>query len=950
MRLKVRDLNISGGSFDIVVINQDTASSLDIHASSRLRLTSGRRSVVAVVDLAEPNVLKRGEIGLFTEVYEKLKVKDGDFVNVFAVPQPESVEYIKKKLDGLELNSNEIKSIIKDIVKNHLSQVEMSAFVTACYTRRLTMDETYYLTKAIVDTGETIKFKDEVILDKHCVSEDTPLLIKDTSGLKVVRFKDLGLKYDFRKCDAETEEAKITNLKALTFDENNKLVFDDIVSIIRHKAPKKLYRIILKGNKYIDLTDYHTIFVLKKGAIRNLPVTSLRKGDYVVVPRAFSYSKKITSINLLEFGLKNGLIDKEIIYHSDGTVSLKKSGKSINLNMPINTDLMHFLGLYLAEGFTNYQGVFLNFGSHEIKLINKVIELIERLFNVTPTINKPHKTAVRICIYNRLLAKLFKHYFKFNDGATNKRIPDLIFSLPDDLKIEFLKAYAMGDGYVRRGYECVFVTNSPYIAEQLQYLLSILGMSSSISEAEERNTIFPTRTSKVNKSYYIYTQARELFGGRTGANVSFKNLIPIKESGLYKLVNEDIGWIDRRKIKNQKYLCFETARKILNKLGNKYPILKKLIDSDLSFIEIKDVVPFNYAGKYVYDLKMKKYHRFVAGKGPMLIHNCIGGISGNRTTMIVVPIIASFGVKIPKTSSRSITSPAGTADTMEILAPVELSVKKIRQVVTKANGCIVWGGNINLAAADDKLISVRHPLALDPVGLMLASIMAKKAAVGSTHVLVDIPLGAGAKIKDLGEAKFLGMQFIELGKRLGIKVKPIISDGSKPIGKGIGPVLEARDVLSVLRNEIGAPTDLYNKSLRLAAELLEFSGVVPVGEGFHIAKDILDSGRAYETMKQIIKLQGGDPDISPSALRPGKYEYALYSPKTGKIKFMNDDLVSKIARMAGAPKSKKAGVYLHKNAGDFVKRGQEVLTIYSESEDLLKNAKDVIRKDLFIIT
>jgi len=337
------------------------------------------------------------------------------------------------------------------------------------------------------------------------------------------------------------------------------------------------------------------------------------------------------------------------------------------------------------------------------------------------------------------------------------------------------------------------------------------------------------------------------------------------------------------------------------------------------------------------------------GKPPILDKHCVGGIAGNRTTLIVVPIIAALGLKIPKTSSRSITSPAGTADVMEVLAPVKLTVKKIKQTVNKAGGCIAWGGSMNLAAADDKLISIRHPLALDPLGLMLSSIMAKKKAAGSTHVIIDIPVGVGAKTKTLGEAKLLGLQFEELGKRLNLHTRVLYTDGTRPIGRGIGPVLEARDALWILSNDPRGPSDLRDKSLMLAADLLELSGRVAPGEGRLVAERALNSGAALRKFKEIIKFQGGNPNVKPDDLKPAPLYHSIIAKQSGVIKFLNDDLVSKIARLAGAPLDKGAGVYIHKSVGESVKKGEPILTVYAENEHLLSSAVEQAKDDLMVI-
>ena len=185
--------------------------------------------------------------------------------------------------------------------------------------------------------------------------------------------------------------------------------------------------------------------------------------------------------------------------------------------------------------------------------------------------------------------------------------------------------------------------------------------------------------------------------------------------------------------------------------------------------------------------------------------HCIGGIPGNRTSMIIVPIVAAHGLTIPKTSSRAITSPAGTADTMEVLARVDLGVEQMKEVVRACHGCLVWGGHVNLSPADDILISVERPLSLDTREQMVASIISKKLAAGSTHLVIDLPVGPAAKLTTAMEAMRLRKLFEFVGDHFGISVEVITTDGRQPIGRGIGPVLEAQDVMAVLANEREAP-------------------------------------------------------------------------------------------------------------------------------------------------
>jgi len=181
--------------------------------------------------------------------------------------------------------------------------------------------------------------------------------------------------------------------------------------------------------------------------------------------------------------------------------------------------------------------------------------------------------------------------------------------------------------------------------------------------------------------------------------------------------------------------------------------------------------------------------------------HCVGGLPGNRTTPIVVSIGAAAGLVIPKTSSHAITSPAGTADTMKVMTNVALQPNEIKAVVEKEGGCLVSGEQY-LSPADDLIIRIERSLDIDSEGQMIASVLSKKVAAGSTHLLIDIPVGTTAKVRSEQEAEKLKYYFKVVGKELGLKIKVLVTDGSEPVGYGIGPVLEAMDVLSVLRNEM----------------------------------------------------------------------------------------------------------------------------------------------------
>lgn len=370
-------------------------------------------------------------------------------------------------------------------------------------------------------------------------------------------------------------------------------------------------------------------------------------------------------------------------------------------------------------------------------------------------------------------------------------------------------------------------------------------------------------------------------------------------------------------------------------------IIKDIVEEDLTDIEISYFVSACFV-RGLTDTETADLTKSIVRNGSRLHFgnkivadkHCIGGVPGNRTTMIIIPIVTAAGIIMPKTSSRAITSPSGTADTMEVLANIRNKAPKLKAIVKKAGGFITWGGGVDLAAADDKMIRVRHPLSLDPQGMLLASIMAKKFSVSATHVLIDIPVGPQVKIKSRREGKVLKRRFEVLGKMLGMKTKVIFTNGDQPIGNGIGPVLEAIDVFKVLQNESDAPKELREKSLKMAGMLFELCGKARRGRGLKMATEILASGKAYEQMMKIIKAQGA----KHVKLRPGKFSKIVLAGKAGKVVEINNKLISHIARSAGAPKDKEAGVYLHKKLKDKVVKGEPLYTIYADIEDRLQYA------------
>lgn len=318
---------------------------------------------------------------------------------------------------------------------------------------------------------------------------------------------------------------------------------------------------------------------------------------------------------------------------------------------------------------------------------------------------------------------------------------------------------------------------------------------------------------------------------------------------------------------------------------------------------------------------------------PAMDKHSVGGLPGNRTTLLVVPIVTAAGILMPKTSSRAITSPAGTADTMEMLAPVDLDVPAMRRVVNQEGGCIVWGGAARLSPADDVLIRVERPLDLDSRGQLVASVLSKKAAAGATDVLIDIPVGPTAKVRSVAAAQRLGEDFRAVGQEVGLRVLAVLTDGTQPVGRGIGPALEASDVLAVLLRDPEAPSDLRERGLLLAGHILEQAEVVPGGGGQALAREILQDGRAWAKFQAICRAQGGMREI-PTA----RFTRPFNAARAGRVARIDNRRLARVAKLAGAPRDPSAGLVLLARVGARVEAGQPLFTLHAEAKGELEYA------------
>jgi len=324
--------------------------------------------------------------------------------------------------------------------------------------------------------------------------------------------------------------------------------------------------------------------------------------------------------------------------------------------------------------------------------------------------------------------------------------------------------------------------------------------------------------------------------------------------------------------------------------------------------------------------------------------HCVGGLPGNRTTPIVVSILTACGLTVPKTSSRAITSPAGTADTMETLTEVSLSLEQMRQVVSTEGGCLAWGGAMRLSPADDMLIQVERALDIDSEGQLIASVLSKKIAAGATHVLIDIPVGPTAKVRSQEAAERLAESFRAVADNLGLTLKILFTDGSQPVGRGIGPALEAHDLLAVLQNRPDAPADLRERAARVAGAMLAMVKDISVEEGVTLAQETLDNGSAWSKFRAICMAQGGlkTPPVAP-------YRYAMVADRDGTVDRIDNRILAKIAKLAVAPADSAAGVEICVKLGDQVSCQDVLMMIHAENAGELNYAVEYLNDHLEVI-
>ncbi|MBI4116719.1 thymidine phosphorylase [Candidatus Pacearchaeota archaeon] len=370
-------------------------------------------------------------------------------------------------------------------------------------------------------------------------------------------------------------------------------------------------------------------------------------------------------------------------------------------------------------------------------------------------------------------------------------------------------------------------------------------------------------------------------------------------------------------------------------------IVRDIVNNSLSEAETAFFIASMYKSgmttKETIDMieSMLKYgDKFILKNKFVVDKHSIGGVAGNRTTPIIVSICAAGGLIFPKTSSRAITSAAGTADVIEAVAKVEFKKSELKKIIKKTGAFMVWGGSLGMVPADEKIIKVEKMLKIDPKSQLLASIMAKKFAVGSRYILIDIPYGKSVKV-NYERALELKKEFEKLGRHFRKKIKCVLTDGSQPIGNGVGPVLELKDILGVLDPNKKSPVDLEKKSLYLAGEIFDLSGKTKKGEGVNLAEKILYSGSAFQKFKDIIAAQEGN---LKALKKTAKFKKDIKAKQSLTISEIDNKKINSLARIAGCPVDKLSGLYIYSHVGEVVEKGKNIITIYAETPSRLSQA------------
>ena len=356
-----------------------------------------------------------------------------------------------------------------------------------------------------------------------------------------------------------------------------------------------------------------------------------------------------------------------------------------------------------------------------------------------------------------------------------------------------------------------------------------------------------------------------------------------------------------------------------------------------SFFYKSDIHELAYTTKATaYTWDMYRFPWIVAWK------YCIWWVSGNETTIIVVPILASLWITVPKTFSKAITSPAATGECVNVLMDIEFEKQEVIRLTDKVWACLVWNEKLNLAPVNDRIIKVSSPLGMEPYARMISSIMAKNYAMWINHCLIDIPMWPTAKVATMKDAKRVAKRFKEIWEYLWIKMDVQITDGNQPVGRWIWACLQTREALRILQQYKIRSEDLENKAIFLASKILVLCGAAnSMSNAKKLVKAQLENWEAWKKMQEIIKAQNWEPNIKSEDIQLGKFSHDVIADKDCIITKVDMKHLNTMVRWLWAPKEYQAWIYLHKKLWDKIKKWELIYTMYSPSANKLNLVKKV---------
>lgn len=347
----------------------------------------------------------------------------------------------------------------------------------------------------------------------------------------------------------------------------------------------------------------------------------------------------------------------------------------------------------------------------------------------------------------------------------------------------------------------------------------------------------------------------------------------------------------------------------------------------------------------------------MAHSGDMLDLSDCGGVTvdkhstggvGDKTTLVVAPVVASLGAKVAKMSGRGLGHTGGTVDKLESINGfrTELTPEEFKNQVKDIGICVI-GQSGNLAPADKLIYSLRDSTAtVGSIPLIASSIMSKKLAAGAHCIVLDVKTGSGAFMKTVEEAEELSKKMVDIGDACGRKVAALITDMNTPLGKNIGNALEVKEAIEVLNGN--GPKDLREVCVALASNIISLSENLPFEEAEKEVRRVLSDGTALLKLCEMVKMQGGSvAQIADTELLPkARFSHDVLSPADGFISFMDAEKIGSSSVILGAGRVNKgdpidctAGIILEKKTGEAVKKGELLATLFSNDETKFEDSE-----------